>query len=241
VVVIDARRARPDLDEATLCPKTGPTGVAAIVIDATDSVGVIQREDISNRLRGLRLDLPAHWLFSIFSLAERVDAVPQSAIRLCNPGRGENLSQITSNPALVEKRWRERFEGPISHIVDNLTQIAPANASPLMEMTQAVAVTELTKPEVEKLPKRLILVSDMLQHSDHFSMYGSAGPDFAAFKKSPAFAAVRADLRGVDVEIYLISRPSELGRQNRALVDFWGQYFESQGAKLVHVLRITGE
>jgi hypothetical protein len=240
-VFISAKESHVDLDPESLCPKGRPTGIAAIIIDTTDSLSPIQRKDLANQLSGLRAELPIGWRVSVYRLEEAVPDVPEPALPpVCNPGRGEGLSELTSNPKLVEKRWQERFDKPIGEIVDELTQEGEGKASPIMEMIQAVSVGELSAPNVQALPRTIILASDMLQHSDHFSMYRSKLA-FEGFRASPAYTALQADLRGVHVQILYVARAGQEQLQGTAHVHFWEQYFDAQGATLDRVKRITGE
>lgn len=234
-----AARANPKIDQVTLCPAGGPAGVAAVLVDTTDALSPVQRVDVLNKLRGLREELPRGWLVAIYPVKPTPEQPPRPSLSLCNPGRGEGLSQLTSNPALVEKRWREAFDTPLQDLLGSLIVDGQEKSSPIMETIQSVAVAEFGDPDKKALPKRLVLVSDMLQYSPRFSQY-SGTKTFGEFAKTDAYRSLRSDLRDVDVEILYIGRPNQERRQNADHIEFWTNFFADEGASVSRIVRIFG-
>ena len=238
-IYMEAARANPKIDPVTLCPAGGPAGVAAVLVDTTDALSPVQRVDILNKLRGLREELPRGWLVAIYPVKPTPEQPPRPSMSLCNPGRGEGLSQLTSNPALVEKRWREAFDTPLQDLLGSLIVDGQEKSSPIMETIQSVAVAEFGDPDKKPLPKRLVLVSDMLQYSQKFSQYNGART-FADFAKSDVYRSLKSDLRDVDVEILYISRPNQERRQNADHIEFWTDFFTDDGATVSRIVRVFG-
>ncbi|WP_343717479.1 hypothetical protein [Inquilinus sp.] len=236
---VEAASANPKIDPVTLCPSGGPAGVAAVLIDTTDTLSPVQRLDVLNKLRGLREELPRGWLVAIYPVRQTPEQPPRASLSLCNPGRGEGLSQLTSNPALVEKRWREAFDTPLQDLLGSLVAAGQGDASPIMETVQSVAVAEFGDPDKKPLPKRLVLVSDMLQHSRSFSQYNGT-KTFGDFAKTDAYRALKSDLRGVEVEILYVSRANQERRQNADHIAFWTDFFTDDGASIERIVRIFG-
>ncbi|WP_026871187.1 hypothetical protein [Inquilinus limosus] len=236
---VEAARANPKIDPVTLCPAGGPAGVAAVLIDTTDALSPVQRIDVLNKLRGLREELPRGWLVAVYPVKPAPEPQPRASLSLCNPGRGEGLSQLTSNPALVEKRWREAFDTPLQDLLGSLVSEGQGTSSPIMETIQSVAVVEFGDPDKKDLPKRLVLVSDMLQYSQKFSQYNGL-KTFSEFVKTDAYRSLRSDLRGVDVEILYVNRASQERRQNADHIEFWTDFFADDGASIARIVRIFG-
>jgi len=111
----------------------------------------------------------------------------------------------------------------------------PVKHSPIMEALQHLLAGTpgfLTFPG----PRRLIIVSDLLQHSDVFSFYRDN--DWQVFKASPNFQRIGHNLEGADIRIFQIPRSSH-GISRPAMVeDFWVRYFEAQGSRLPIVRRL---
>lgn len=238
-IYMAAASANPKIDPVTLCPAEGPTGVAAVLIDTTDTLSPVQRLDVLNKLRGLREELPRGWLVAIYPVKSTPEQPPRASLSLCNPGRGEGLSQLTSNPALVEKRWREAFDTPLQDLLGSLVAAGQGTSSPIMETIQSVAVAEFGDPDKKSLPKRLVLVSDMLQYSQKLSQY-SGTRAFGEFARTDAYRSLKSDLRDVDVEILYVSRANQERRQNADHIAFWTDFFADEGASISRIVRIFG-
>src|SRR5260221_10218770 len=82
--------------------------------------------------------------------------------------------------------------------------------SPIMEAVQAVPVGRLEPADAARataapLPKRMVIVSDMLENGAGGSHYRGV-PSFSAFKASPAYPKLRSHLDGVGVTILYLRR-----------------------------------
>jgi len=236
---IDARSKHVTLDSETLCPSDGPTGVVAILIDTTDAFTPIQQRDIANNLAELRESLPVGYLFAGYTIDLGNSAVAIPAFYLCNPGRGEGVSELTANPRLIEERWREEFEEPIASTLETMTRSGGAEISPILEAIQSVSVSQFHDPTYGDVPKRLVIVSDMLQNSENYSVYETSLP-FADFESKPEWARVRANLKGVRVEIVFVIRPEYSQLQTDSLLQFWLNVFAAEGTDIDRIIRVAG-
>ena len=108
-----------------------------------------------------------------------------------------------------------------------------------MEKIQAISITAF--PRKTTIPRRIIIISDMLQHTPDHSHYTTV-PDFKTFEKTPAYRKVWTDLRGVEIDILYVNRHgAEATRiQGRRHVDFWEAYFDSMRGMLKRVTRVEG-
>lgn len=108
-----------------------------------------------------------------------------------------------------------------------------------MESLQSVAVTSFVGEDGGVATKTLILVSDLLEHTEKFSLYKKI-PDFEAYKESPHWRSVKADLSDVDVEIFTLRRDGLDLLQNNKLLGFWMKSFVNQGAHIRRTIQIEG-
>lgn len=237
---------RPDTvvrDEETMCPETGPSRVTAILVDTTDRVAAVSRADILGRLDDLVAESEPDEMIVAYEsqpISEAVGSGPLEALlTVCNPGDPEEASELTQSPALIRRRLEERYRQPLERVFRDLLDRLQAPETPLMENVQAIAVTRLSSRRYAGLPKRLVLVSDLLQHSDNLSFYGGL-PDYASFARSPGADALRTDLRGVEAEVLLIRREvhESLGGA-RQVVAFWERWMAEQGGQVSRVRRIA--
>ncbi len=234
-----AQSDQVSLDESTLCPTSGPSSVTAILVDQTDPLTRIQKADLESKLMKVATGIEKFGQLSLHSVAQDAEKPYRTHFVKCNPGSGENASSVTSNPQLKRRRWKDLFATPVAAVLGQLLNAAPARRSPLMESLQWLSVSYFAQHRSRGIPIKLIFASDLLQHSDAFSHY-RARMTFSSFKKSPEYGLIHTDLRGVSVHIYLLRRSGRKAIQDNALIGFWKQYFESQGAAIARVLRVQG-
>ena len=237
-------RSAAEIDKGTFCPKDGPISVTAVLIDATDPLNEGPREAVRIALDEVRDRVPTRGALEVYALDATASPSSSGLLRplvgLCNPGRGGEINPLYGNPDMVERRWRDGFDGPLRRALDELTRPrGEASASPIMEAVQSVAVTAFRGRGRESVPLRLVVVSDMLQHTEGFSHYRGR-PDFAAFRNGPYYRKVRADLRGAEVELFYLRRDTRKGLQDAAHVQFWREFFTDQGGVFARFLPIEG-
>jgi hypothetical protein len=225
------------LDPATLCPASGPKGHVVLLVDRTDPLNFTQKQAFLAYLAEFgRGRVGEGELLSVFVLGGDLPAHARPVFALCNPGRGEGKSLWTANPERLRRQFEQKFSKPVAELAERLQTATAAPVSPIMEMLQLVAVNGFRAAAVEG-PRRLYVVSDLLQNTPAFSHY-RAEPDFAGFRETPLFAKVRTDLTGVEVELaYLLHNPE---RQTRRHAKFWEDYFRELGARVVAVRVLEG-
>lgn len=230
-------------DAETMCPEAGPSRVTAILVDTTDRVGAVSRADILGRLDDLvAASEPDEMIVAYESqpIAESIGSDPLPALlTVCNPGDPDAANELISSPALVRQRLRERYREPLERLFQDLLDRLQAPSSPLMENVQAIAVTLLSRRSYADAPKRLVLVSDLLQHSDDLTFYDGL-PEYSSFRGSRGADALGADLGGIEFEVLLIQREihESLGGA-RGVIGFWERWIAEQGGALARVRRVA--
>lgn len=230
-----ARQER--LDAADLCPADGPRGHVVLLVDRTDPLNFIQEQAFLSYLQTFgEGGVEEGELFSVFVVGEDYAAAAKPWFRMCNPGRGEDKSRWTANPEQIRRRFDAKFLSPMQGLAERLRAAAPAKTSPIFEMLQLAAIEGFRRERAHGR-KRLVIVSDMLHNGPEFSLYRDA-PDFDAFRQTAYFQKSRADLAGVEAEIFLLMNAPKL--QTLRLINFWERYFQAMGARLVHVKPVEG-
>lgn len=226
------------LDE-NMCPADqGPSSVNVVVIDVTDPYNSIQWQNIKNRLSEIKNEIPKHGLLAIFSVTKSVPKTLEPEVELCNPGSGQQSSIWTSNPRLKRRRWQKSFIAPIDSILTHINTEGPRRTSPIMETIQA-AKAHVGAYDTDD--RRLVIVSDMMQHTDEYSHYGARPPEYDQFESAAPDEKLSTDLSGWKIEIlYAWRGGAESQVQGKSHVDFWNQYFQENGATLQRVVRIDG-
>lgn len=221
-----------------LCPvEREPVVYWAVLVDATEPYTGPQKVSIRRHFEDLKAAVPQHGKLAVYVVDAREVGALEARVSLCNPGSGG--SWLWQNPPAIETRWRTGFDEPLRSLLDEIIEAADARFSPIMEKVQAIAITAFpTKTEV---PKRITIISDMLQHTRDHSHYARV-PDFDAFRDTPAYRRVWADLTGVEIDILYVFRhgPESARIQGTPHVGFWEAYFDSLSGTLTRVTRVEG-
>ena len=240
MLALKGNAAAVPTDPASLCPtKRPPSQIVVLLLDVSSRFSEPQRLQIQNQLARLRDSIPRLGLVEVYTVDKLSRRVTTPVDHLCNPGTGAELNQIYQNPQLARKKW-EGFAGKLRSDINGEIKSPPHATSPIFEAIQATALRTFGRPDYDGLPKRLVIVSDLLQHvPGGLSMYQDV-PSFASFKNTDYFARVRSDLKGVSVLVYYLVRPG-VKEQDRKHLAFWDEYFHFQGADMEPVKRVFGD
>ncbi len=133
----------------------------------------------------------------------------------------------------MQARYEERFLVPLRANIERMIAATGADSSPIMESLQAL-LADTPGFLISDIPRQVIIVSDLLQHSEAMSFY--RGESWDSFAASPAFERLGRSLVGVDVIIFSRPRPVE-GIEDPASVEhFWVRYLDLQGARAPQVV-----
>lgn len=222
-----------EYDPETLC-LTGVTPPhTAVVIDKTDLYTAEQAYRIQSLVLGARDRLDVGEKLSLYELDARGELVNTNRFALCNPGRGDQINPLYRNPQRVEARYQARFEAPLQDALADLVEPKESPASPIIEALARLATEDGFDRDTPG--RTVVLVSDMLQNSQAFSVYGRWQGDLAARLPAPyrVADAVRAEygdaLAGVTIEIYVIPRPGWEADQQTLLPAYWDEIFRQLG------------
>jgi hypothetical protein len=240
VLALKGRAGTVPTDPTSLCPtKRPPSEVMVILVDVSSRLSEPQRLQLQNQLSRLRDSIPRLGLVQVYTVDKLSRRLTKPINNLCNPGTGAELNQIYQNPGLARKKWYD-FAAKLRADIDAEIKAPPHKTSPIFEAIQASALRTFGKPEYDGLPKRLVVISDLLQHvPGKLSMYKSV-PSFDSFKNTDYFARVRSDLKGVNVLVYYLVRPG-VKEQDRQHLAFWNEYFQFQGADMEPVEKVFGD
>jgi hypothetical protein len=225
----DAKQSNPALASETLCPVSGPTAVTAVVVDATDPASKVTQAAIRARVLAAAEALPRFGRMEVYAAGADEAQLLRPLFAKCNPGRSTDVSQLNASPERVQRIYDEQFDRPLRAALQGVLDVPPSASSPILEGVQAVTVSAFP-PKVEELPRRLILISDLIQNSPAYSMYGGPLDERAA---DTAGEAIPAQLEGVDVQLLMIRRAAQDTLQTSPeFVDFWEGWFSAAGARV---------
>ena len=155
---------------------------------------------------------------------------PRIVFTKCTPGSAEHANPILSNPRMIEDTWRDTFFKPLSSEITRTLKSKRQPASPLSEALFAAA--DRADFQSGRANRRIVLVSDLMQHSSDYSFYKS-GANYDAFSKTRLADNLPA-MNGIDVVARIVPRRQydlPLGE----VKTFWRAYFRAAGANFESV------
>lgn len=227
------------IDHNTFCLKEIEQDLNVVLVDHTDKINTIQNAAIETRLWDLVRAAPKNSHIQVFSVDRLNDKLLTPELDICNPGDDKSVDNFTGNKNLAKKRYEAIFREPMSQILGRVLQKDTAHTSPVMEAIQSVAVSSFLGDEKLETKKTLVIVSDLLQHTDGFSIYRGL-PSFDAFIKTAYWRSIKSNLSGVNVEIFFLHRNGTESLQTIELREFWIHYLEAQGATVTRFTPIEG-
>jgi hypothetical protein len=228
--------SNPSLDQASLCPRSGPTSETAILLDVTDPISDTTTLDLRNQFQKIVSEVPIGGSIQVYALTEKEGELQQT-FSGCNPGNGDNVDVWTSNPRLAQARWEKGFQKPLDDISKKLNQGDAGRQSPIMAGIQRINLLAFGSTP-KQVPKNLFVASDMIEHTQAFSNYRD-GVAYAKFLQSPARDKFRTSLDGVSIKILAFQRPN-MKFTMEALADFWASWISSNNGYFAGFVRLEG-
>jgi hypothetical protein len=220
-------------DHATGCPTDTYDSVTVVLIDLTDPINPVQARALRNALIKIRDDTPKFGRLEVYPLESTAKKEIQPLFVGCSPGSGKEVdSRWYGNPELADKEWQKKFASKLGEVIEGVRNIKPADASPLLEGIQSVAVTAFGVPLAAKAKeRRIIIISDMIHHTSELSMFQGA-PEFEKFKGTPYYLRTKSTLRGAQIDVGLIVRETRKNVQQPKLYQFWVKWVDDSDGYL---------
>lgn len=230
---------QPDeYDPETLCLVGETPPHTVVMIDRTE---VLYTPSQARRINGViqeaRDSLEIGERLSLFELNHRGQIANTNRFSVCNPGRGDQINPLYRNPNRVQMRYEALFDRPLDQALDGLLDLIDSPVTPLLEALAELATQEEFDRTVPG--RRIILISDMLQNSQLYSVYGHARWDLANRLPDPRAIASEIEARygralaGVQIEILFVAQDHDgWTPQQRALIrSHWEEIFRHLGIR----------
>ncbi len=226
-------------DPETLCLESKFDSHTVILIDKTNNFNDSQKNTVRNFIKKLRNDLETNEKLSIFILTPNSYIAPIPKFSKCKPALGKEANILYQNPIKIQKKFDDFFENPLDNILSDILKDKESDFSPILEMIQAISLRDDFSNNLYK--RKLIIISDMLQHMSKYTHYtnNQSYNDFNKFKKRDYYNDISASLDNVTVSIlYILRDDYSHNYQNKQLIFFWEHYFKDMGASLKTVIHV---
>lgn len=222
---------------ADLCPVDGPTSMTIVLLDASDALPPIGRQQLMTELTDLAEATPDYGLFEL-RILEPDASGGAVKFRACNPGDGSSVDALTGNKELARRKWMQGFKQPLERALAADLAGIPSDSSPIMATIQAIAVERFTGAKSDSVPKKLVVVSDMIENGRDYSQY-RGDLSFARFRKSIAYKQFRTDLHGADLGIKYVQRQKP-PIDSVAHIRFWQEWIADNNGRFDGADRLQG-
>lgn len=230
----------PQPDPHTGCIKDRkPTTLTAILVDTTDRLSVLQRNDIADKLQDRIDKTPDGGEVALYTVGPIDDKLLTAEADVCNPGSGNDENPLYGNARLMKQRWKRIFANKLRNVLEALLSSSDSTTSPIMESLQSISVGLFEKERYDGVPKNLIIVSDMVQNTSGFSQYRN-DVSFRKFEADPYYLQVRPELENVNVSILYVRRTATRRIQTPEHIEFWRDYFTDSGVTSLSVDSVEG-
>ncbi|AZU04556.1 hypothetical protein X907_2033 [Glycocaulis alkaliphilus] len=227
-----------EYDPETLCLVGETPPHTVIMIDRTEvRYTPSQARRINDVILAARSQLEIGERLSLFELNHRGEIRNTNRFSVCNPGRGDQINPLYRNPNRVQARYDALFDRPLDRALDGLMDLIDSPVTPLLESLAELGNSEDFNTAVPR--RRIILISDMLQNTQLYSVYGPARADLANRLPDPGTIARQIEARygrtlaGVEIEILFVAQDHDgwTPEQRAAIRAHWQAIFAQLGVR----------
>jgi hypothetical protein len=216
----------PALDETTGCGRGDltPPSHTVVLIDQTDRLTRGQINYVKVLIQSEYQRLQPQAKMTVRSISSDPDTDVREFAR-CRVRRGSEVAGVTTNPEMIEESFRRIVGDSLNEYLNDLAGASTADSSPIVETVAAVADAADFGPNVGE--RRLVIVSDMAQHSPGLNQYAEPGTYSVSGDVRSVFGR---ELEGVQVRIHYVRRPELARLQTPSHRAFWTEWFRRAGA-----------
>lgn len=196
-----------------------------ILVDQSDPFNATDLDWVRSLLDGEARSLERYGRLTLMVPNSASPFDPVTVYSVCSPGSAAEANPIFQNPKMIAAAWEKKFHAPMMEKADEALRDTVAPSSPLMEAIYTIG----DRPDFQsQVPvRKLILVSDLMQHSPGFSMYRS-GADAEAYAATE-LSTMTPGLENVEVTARIVPR-QEYALPLTEVKLFWRDWFGATGA-----------
>jgi len=232
------KHSRPQLDQETNCPASGPTGIHVILFDRSDPITDSQAQRIRQTIEKFKNEAPFGLRFDLYTFEGDISHVLDPKLRICALGKAENANPLIENPEIIRRRYETRFTAVMDQTISGLLRASTQSTSPIIESIRAASITSFGPVERGQIPLRITMISDMIQNTALYSQFKNES-NFALLSRNNGWASMQPQLKGAEADILYLSRPKAARNgvqiQNRGHQAFWEQLIAASGGHLESV------
>jgi hypothetical protein len=220
------------VDPETLCPIAGSKTTTLAIIDKTDPLTRPEQLRARDLIASERNLVQRGDRITVKLLQQRAgtnDVVLDTIADLCNPGSEAN--PLFENPTRVAARYQSAFLEPIDNALESVADLGSAPASPIARSIGSTVESSIAPSSPHF---KLILISDLMEHTPEASAYTGTLGDAALRVLLPD--SVQRALKGAEIRVLLLKRLKYASQQDAA-VKIWARFFQETTGHAPDIVR----
>jgi len=212
--------SKPAVKDAKGC-SADMAGKTVFVLDQTDSLSEQTRTEILARvMKFVDEKVKIGELVTVFSVTELSKKNLTPSFSYCKPAKtAEGAGQ---SQRFVGANYAKHFAKPLQAAIS-----APIFGSKQSPLAQAIIDVSLSEYLQHPANARLVVFSDLLEHTNGFSLYDHKDCQDAVsrFRASRGAAVARPSFKGVDVQLHIVPRQQVSSGTEKCRNAFWQWFF----------------
>jgi hypothetical protein len=221
-------------DSVTLCEEDAISNATVLLIDKTGGFSPNQKRILLRAVEAEIEKLETGKRLTVYEVDDgEYEGLSKPIFDKCRPKDGTDVNQFVENKQMIEKSFNHAFLGKLQLITSDLEEENDAKSSPIIESLSDISTLYNIEPHIKV--ERLIVISDLLQHSPQISFYKSDAESISIEQIS----SMIPDLFGIDVQIYWLQRNNNEQRiQNDGLTNWWERTFEAASVNNLSIMKV---
>jgi hypothetical protein len=208
------------------------------IVDVTSKLTPQQKGELINHFKKYINESPKNSWHELYIVDLVEDELLKPLLTLKSTfSLSESENYLTSNPEKQKEIWLKKFVEPFKHHLEKTFNALESSKSPILESIQSTAISCLNKPEAVNTPRRIILVSDLMQNSEGMNFYQGI-PATDNIIQNEYYRKTRTNLKGVSFEILKLN-DNLSQKDSKKLIELWSKIINDQRAEM-KMINISG-
>ena len=210
-------------------------GELVVIVDQSEALSISHKDQVTELVSKLLIDesvAPVGTHISIFTFGKndfKQSGEGQSIkplVSVCRPKNSAN--PLYQNGRKINHQFEARYLKPVQGAIEGAASGSLGERSPIMEMIQYISSHTSLNADDKPGAKRLVLVSDLLQHSESYSSYSN--------RSYIVPSGLLPNLKGWNVNVLAPKRyGSDQALQAGENIKMWNSFFKAAQASSLNI------
>ena len=231
-IPVGLRLTKPPLTDSMNCREDGNLPAHTVVlIDQSDPFDETDTEWVWQLIYDEAQSLKKHGKLTVIGINADDPDQGHEVFSRCSPGSPKTANPIFENPRFIKQDWQQRFERQMQANVADLMLKRLSPFSPLIEHFKGIERRSDFRKNISE--RRIVVISDLYQHSSLYSMYDS-GLNANQFDQASSNLEF-PKLEGIEFALFRVDRQRKL--RGSELISFWKEFLMENGADEPQIIR----